>query len=246
MSEPNCQVVFSGRLVEGADPERVQANLAALFKVDREKVAHLFSGKRCVIKKGIDRETAARYQAAMKKAGALATIVVPEAATPDESAAPATPEQSPSGDSPAGAEAVSATDSGSSGSISMAPPGATITAEQKVAPPEIDVSGITLGHAGEPLVEHPTVESPEIDVSGISVAEAGAALGAEEALSPPEFDLSAISVSQPGEILANAEAPPAPSIDVSGISMGEPGDVLVEQHSIEAPEIDVSRLRLDD
>lgn len=51
MSADTYEVAFSGEVAEGADPEKVKANVAQMFKADEKKLAHLFSGKRVVIKK---------------------------------------------------------------------------------------------------------------------------------------------------------------------------------------------------
>jgi len=70
MSEELYEVAFSGAILEGADIEQVKAKIGAMFKADAAKLAHLFSGKRVVIKKNIDQATANKYKAALTNAGA--------------------------------------------------------------------------------------------------------------------------------------------------------------------------------
>ncbi|MCK5639998.1 MAG: hypothetical protein KAJ19_04350, partial [Gammaproteobacteria bacterium] len=89
MSENTFAVAFSGQLVEGADPAQVRTNLAQLFKLDATKVEHLFSGKRVVIKKGVDQQTAGKYKLALHKAGAVAEIINLAAAQKPASVTPA-------------------------------------------------------------------------------------------------------------------------------------------------------------
>ncbi|MDI6797721.1 MAG: hypothetical protein QMD09_12285 [Desulfatibacillaceae bacterium] len=67
-------VVLSGSLMPGFDREIVQSNLAALFKMDANKAAALLDNKPRIIKKNADRQTAAKFEQAIKKAGAEAKI----------------------------------------------------------------------------------------------------------------------------------------------------------------------------
>lgn len=67
-------LIFSGELVEGADPRQVRRNLEALFKTDAGAIARLFTGKPVVIRKDLDQEAAERYRAALQKAGALCRV----------------------------------------------------------------------------------------------------------------------------------------------------------------------------
>ena len=41
MAESDFDVVFEGRVVEGADPSQVKANIAKLFRTDAEKVERI-------------------------------------------------------------------------------------------------------------------------------------------------------------------------------------------------------------
>lgn len=67
-------VYFKGDLVEGADLESAKKGLAALYKVDVDKMAAFFSGKPRIIKKGVDSQTAKKMAAAFKKVGAKAIV----------------------------------------------------------------------------------------------------------------------------------------------------------------------------
>jgi len=73
MSGNTFEVVFDGKLVEGASVDQVKQNVATLFRVEVAKVERLFSGERVVIKKGIDEAAAKKYQLALLKAGAVCT-----------------------------------------------------------------------------------------------------------------------------------------------------------------------------
>lgn len=68
------EVVFEGKLMAGAQEQQVKQNIARMFKADDAKLATLFSGRKIVIKAGLDKTTAQKYLQAMKKAGAAAQI----------------------------------------------------------------------------------------------------------------------------------------------------------------------------
>ena len=74
MSDELFEVAFSGQIKDGADLQQVKAKVGAIFKADETKLAHLFSGKRMVIKKNIDQAMANKYKAALDNAGAVCEI----------------------------------------------------------------------------------------------------------------------------------------------------------------------------
>lgn len=80
MIQDTFRVVFCGEFLEGNEPETVKANIAKLFKLDKEnpadlvKLEKLFSGRKLVIKDKINKVTAQRYQQAISDAGAKCAI----------------------------------------------------------------------------------------------------------------------------------------------------------------------------
>jgi len=74
MSDARFHIVFSGKLVGGADLATVKSNLGRLFKMDSARVEKLFSGQPVVIKKDADQATAMKFRALMKQAGAECEI----------------------------------------------------------------------------------------------------------------------------------------------------------------------------
>lgn len=68
------EIAFAGQVVPGAPLEQVKANLARLFQADAQRIALLFSGRRIVIKSGLDAAGAEKYRATMERAGALAIV----------------------------------------------------------------------------------------------------------------------------------------------------------------------------
>jgi len=88
MSDPPFKVVFSGGILAGFTQEQVRSNLAALWPAGTGHMDRLFSGKSVVIKKCRDRETAERYAAYLRKAGAVCRVNGPPR---EAGSAPSTP-----------------------------------------------------------------------------------------------------------------------------------------------------------
>ncbi|TCS37594.1 TIGR00266 family protein [Reinekea marinisedimentorum] len=70
MTTETCDIVLSGKLVNGADKDQVQQKLGTLFKTTEAKIAELFTRAPVAIKKSVDVSTAQKYQRAIEKAGA--------------------------------------------------------------------------------------------------------------------------------------------------------------------------------
>ena len=85
------RLIFSGQVQAGHDPDEVRQRLGQLFRItDPVKLDMLFSGKAITLKRNLAPAEARRYEAAILKAGALATVDPPlpdEADTDDLAAA---------------------------------------------------------------------------------------------------------------------------------------------------------------
>jgi hypothetical protein len=84
-------VIFEGSISDGYKVKEVKGNLAVLFKVNEEKIDHLFSKQRVVLKKELDHDSAVKYQKALLKAGAMCkvkAVPLPDGSLPVETAAP--------------------------------------------------------------------------------------------------------------------------------------------------------------
>lgn len=68
------RVIFSGKCAEGREEEEVRREVGRVFKLDEAGTAKLFSGKKMVINKNVDLETANKFQQAMARCGATSTI----------------------------------------------------------------------------------------------------------------------------------------------------------------------------
>lgn len=180
MSDENFEVIFAGQIVQGAQLEQVKARVAAIFKTDVAKIAHLFSGSPVVIKKGIDQSMALKYQAAMQAAGALCEIrqAAQVAAPPPVAGSPA-------------ARPVPTR----SAAVSHAPP-APQTAPLHISGDKIAPMQASIAPVGSDLSQAKQVASAVIpDISGLSIAPVGTVLSAQKKeVPPPPPDTSGLSI----------------------------------------------------
>ena len=68
------EVVFSGEIYAAVDPVRVRSDMARIFRQPAEKVHRLFDGRTWVLKDGLDRATAERYQVELAKIGVISEL----------------------------------------------------------------------------------------------------------------------------------------------------------------------------
>ena len=198
MSDELFEVAFSGQINEGADLEQVKAKVGAMFKADATKLAHLFSGKRMVIKKNIDQATANKYKSALNNAGAVC-----EVKSLSEAPAPQSVESKPAQASPAPMkqEAVKAQ------AIKPEARPATVAASGDIpAAPKTDPLGIGVGDISELTAaiapvgsdmqdEVEEVAEPSLDLTGLDMAPAGSDLGQlKKDDAPPPPDTNGLSL----------------------------------------------------
>lgn len=198
MNDNKFEVAFSGEIAEGADLEQVKARVGQMFKADAAKIAHLFSGKRMVIKKDIDQQTAAKYKAALNKAGALCEVKnlsAPPASAADiqssevekiiPSAAPTLANESGNIKTTAPEIAIDTPDAPNTDplhisasdiedlSASLADAGSNMQDEiQQVAEPEVDISGLDMAPAGSVLMDEKEADAaPQLDTAGLKIVD---------------------------------------------------------------------------
>lgn len=68
------EVVFSGEIYAAVDPVKVRADMARIFRQPAEKVHQLFDGRTWVLKDGLDKPTAERYQVELAKIGVISEL----------------------------------------------------------------------------------------------------------------------------------------------------------------------------
>jgi hypothetical protein len=225
MSDNTFEIVFHGVLVPGADPAQVKRNFAALFKTEAAKVEPLFSGKRFVIKKGLDQATALKYQKALREAGAVVQVEDAAAVARDalqaslDKAGGAAPAPRPAG-APQAPAAPSAPAPGVvAGNFTIDPVGVTLVAPEKFEPLQVDTSHLVLDQPGVTLV-------------------------APSAVVPLQVNLSGMTMAEPGVVLKEPEAVPDLKVDTGAMTMAEVGVTLVEPARVTPAVIDTSNIKL--
>ncbi|MFP4030180.1 MAG: heavy metal-binding domain-containing protein [Desulfococcaceae bacterium] len=96
MAEKQYNLVFEGKIAEGASPDKVKRNLAALLKRAPGEIRHLFTGDPVVIKRNMSPEKAKKYKAAFEKAGGVCRLEAVGEEKPAELAAKKSPPPAPS------------------------------------------------------------------------------------------------------------------------------------------------------
>lgn len=242
-------IVFDGTLKPGFETNQVKANFAKVFKSDVARVEALFSGKPVVIKKGLDKASAAKYQQVLQKAGAEIKVMVQKTAAPAHTTSPNTPqEQTPGKSTPA-------TQNTSAKMPEVLPAGEELLRPEerkKIVAPAIDTSHLqvqrnvaTFGPADE---EEPTAQIDEnadttpradVDAPDFDLAPTGSDLGEQRNETQlPTLDLSDYSIAEVGaDVLAEKPtAPLPPAIDLSELSVAEQdGELYPERPKTEAP-----------
>ena len=199
MSEPTFQIVFRGKILGGFDREQVKANLMRLFRSDGERIEALLAAPKTVLKAGLARDAAARYQDALRQAGIMVAVigegpVVSEIPAPAASVPPpVTPVEPPPVPAP--------------------PPGLTLAeAGAQLLPPQVrpraefDTSALSLAAVGAVLADQRPPPRPEFNLSGIDLAPVGDPIDLTPRPPPLAIDTSALSVV---EVPAAVEKPPS-------------------------------------
>lgn len=66
---PLFEIAFQGQVRSGVTEEQARARIGQLFQVGGEQLNVLFSGRRVVIKQGLDQAAAEKYRQAIERAG---------------------------------------------------------------------------------------------------------------------------------------------------------------------------------
>lgn len=161
------EIAFAGQLVPGAQLPQVKENLARLFQADAQRIALLFSGRRIVIKSGLDAAGAEKYRATLERAGAVAMVQALDLPIEEVELAPA-----PVSPAPAAAAAPTAA------------AGARVIPRDEYMAAFVDVQAPDFGIApvGADLQDsRPAVQAPQVDLSQFSLAPVGSDMGQAKA-----------------------------------------------------------------
>lgn len=209
------EIAFAGELVPGANLDQVKENLARLFHADEQRVALLLSGRRVVIRQGLDHTSAEKYRDAMARAGAIAYICEMDVEEIELAPPPGSPPIARAA-APVAAPAPAA----AAAPVPAAAP-VSVPAQAKIPAPPVAESGFA------PLVIEPRDEymAAFVDVQApdFGVAPAGADLqDPHPEVRPPQLDLSALSVAPPGVDLGELPRPKgAPVPDISHLKLAD-------------------------
>lgn len=216
MTEATYQIVFRGKILSGYTRDQVRANLAQLFKLDPTRVDALLDSPKTVLKAGIGKDAAARYQEALRQAGIMVAVMAEgppaapaPAAAPVATAAPVAAQATP----PASPLPASTT--------AAAPAPVASAADKAVAAYLAARNTLTLAAAGERIL--PPQERPlaKFDTSGLSIAPSSGRLDESKPVAAPEFDFAGLSVATDSAPLDNKPKAAPLKVDLSGLTLAE-------------------------
>lgn len=254
MSESLYELAFSGRLVDGVSLETAKGNVVKLFKASAAQVDKMFAGKRVVIRNKLDKATADKYVAVMRKNGLVCQAdLMGGKAAPVQPAANATSAVSKPAVSPSTEPAQAAAELTSTNARSAGQSGAAIAK----TPEELRVlplpSNFAAPESGEPHEAGINLAGEEVDgilqQSRLDLDPEGVRLSEHHEVEAPVFtELESISLAPTGSDLVDPKEEVPPIVpDVSSISIApagsDMGQLKNEQH-VEVP--DLSHLKLDD
>lgn len=184
MTEPYFELVFRGKLLKDFERAQVARSVMQLFKLDESRALSMLDQSKLVLKRGLGREAAQKYQDVLRQIGMMVTMVpmelstvLPVAPSADSNAIGPTPNRV--------AERVAASVSqaertdGTAGSRpvvvasepTLAPVGTVLLpAATAVVAKNYDLSRFQLAQVGVQLVEAKPVPRPEFDLSALSLA----------------------------------------------------------------------------
>lgn len=211
-------LIFQGKIVDGASLDEVKSNVARLFKADAEKTAALFSGKKIVIKKNLNTESTKKYLAVMKNAGAIIQAIKIEEAV--DEVIKDTPKNIPDKPQP---ETQSPTSNLSSGLASLI----NYNNPQEQQEDKSKHSGLQLAAKGSviPSVsrQDETVEIPDVSYLSMSDAETG-------------------SLEEFAQAIKVVELPDIENMTMSDANSGSMEEFTVKAEPVELP--DISQLEM--
>jgi hypothetical protein len=222
-------VYFAGKVQEGHAPEDVRQAVGKLFKADEPTLDKLFSGKPQIIKKSCDHATAQKYLQALTQVGAQALI---KQVPPPEPKAPLTR-----------AERIAAIAAGDDESTATA-------VDQADVEPAPDIAGLNLAATGADLLrpeERPEDVIANIDISGVQLSDADQPLAEARPKAPPPPATDHLSTAEPGELIPNlARQQDLIEPDISKIDLSPEGTDLSDCNPPPAttPEIALDHIEL--
>lgn len=153
---PLFEIVFQGQVKAGVVPEQARLRLGQLFQAGDQQLDILFSGRRIVIKQGLDQASAEKYRQAIERAGAVCLVepMAEEPAGDAPSASPAPAEQSGTNKLVPRDQYMAAFSDVEAPEFDIAPLGADMQDEYRdFTPLPLDLSALSLAPPGADLEE---------------------------------------------------------------------------------------------
>ncbi|MCG8609885.1 MAG: hypothetical protein MI864_05045 [Pseudomonadales bacterium] len=255
MDQQIFEIAFEGEIIPGVTLDLVKQNMTKLFKASPAQIEKMFSGKRVVLKSKLDKPTALKYQALLKKNGAVCRIGM--IAKQDNVQAPASTPQT-----------ATTTDSKQAPSNGKSAVPVSTVSESKSAKKEVSQSSVKNtfeivkpnpfmdGSAEWPPLRE--VGNENIQLAGekvdsilsdldLNLDAVGIRLSDEVEIVAPEFEnLDSMSIAPTGSQLSEEnQLPPPPAPDVEHLSIAPAGEDLGElKQEKKALNPDISHLKL--
>ena len=257
MSENTFDIVFTGDIADGADITKVKVKAAQLFRLDNDKLAVLFSGKRTMLKKSIDNKAAQKYQKILNGIGMITVLqthaTTPAKPSPAASVAPSSAPSSLSSDTaqkqvevPSSAASSAAAQVLSSAHWDVLPvgelgiPDTALLVDESLAQSDavlkdvdwiIDKPGVQLSESTESVKSE--VTSPDLSIAPVATdllndSEKKATVASLEFAS-----IETITVTMAGDNLLSEQEKTQwteLSVDISHLDVGQEGDDLLADH----------------
>jgi len=227
-------VMFAGELQEGHAIADVRAKMAKLFNANEATLEKLFSGQVQTIKRDCDRPTAAKYKAAIEKAGAKPIIKVAASSTDATSAPPPSqradnPDEQPSSKPQTAAEKIAALAAAADAQPAYSQPAASGEVAQNTGNDAEAESTQATGAASSGLTGGGSANAPTTQTESDLLAPAGSEVlrpDERQQVAPAEVDTTGLELDAPTDRLAPASAPAPPPPDTSHLDMGEVGEAI--------------------
>ncbi len=255
MSNRTFDILFDGKLVEGFTQETAKANLQTLFKLDAAQVDKMFTGSTVSIKKGLDRQTASKYQAALNKAGIKIQLILSQTGSPSTKQTDSTEQskqnnpQSETIDNvavlPAGSDLLKPNEKSDTRPVDVS----IDHIELKPNPASFGIDAGATPHSAD-QVNYPESTHIASDFN-FDLANTGEILGIPSDTPDLNLDLSHITLSETGSLLGdeNSSQDDAPvNVDTEQFSIAEAGEDILkkdEKKIIESVVVDTSRLNIE-
>lgn len=171
-------IVFTGEIKASVTRDQAIENLALLFKKDTTAIEKLFTGNKLIIKRGLDHQSAIKYQMALANAGIVTELLDTSVENNRHSTYTA--------------------QATTSNPLTVAEAGMTIMEPMNTPEPSIDISALSMSDAGITLVEPVPVTADNIEPPSLNIAPTGAILSDDKPPASPAIDTSGMSIAEVG------------------------------------------------